>query len=132
MSAFTEAIQPTSPPVALRALCAAVGVIVVVDALAVQAPGLALLAVPFLAAGLALRQAGRASSAAIAVLSALFVAIGLSFAASNGFDAGWGDLLFAYAGTPLALAAGLVAALRLLQIQRSRKGVRLDSPAASI
>jgi hypothetical protein len=119
MSTFTETIQPTSPPVALRALCTAVGVIVVVDALAVQAPGLALLAVPFLAAAVALRHGGRASSAALTVLCALFVAIGISFAASNGFDAGWGDLLFAYAGTPLALAAGLMAALRFLQMQRS-------------
>jgi hypothetical protein len=132
MSAFTEAIQPTSPPVVLRALCVAVGVIVVVDALAVQAPGLALLAVPFLAAGLALRRAGRASSAALSVLAALYVAIGISFAASNGFDAGWGDLLFAYAGTPLALGVGLVAAVRFVQIQRSQRRVRLDSPAASI
>lgn len=119
MSVLTEVIQPTSQPMVLRALCAAVGSIVIVDALAVQAPGLALLAVPFVIAAVALRQPGRASSAALAVLSALFVAIGVNFAVSNGFDAGWGDLLFAYVGTPLALAAGLVAAMRLLQLQRS-------------
>ena len=119
MSVLTEVMQPTSQPMVLRALCAAVGSIVIVDALAVQAPGLALLAVPFLIAAVALRQAARASSAALAVLSALFVAIGVSFVVSNGFDAEWGDLLFAYVGTPLALAAGLMAAMRLLQLQRS-------------
>jgi hypothetical protein len=119
MPVLTELIQPTSQPMVLRALCAAVGAIVIVDALAVQAPGLALLAVPFLIATVALRQAGRAWSAVLAVLSALFVAIGVNFAVANGFDAEWGDLLFAYVGTPLALAAGLLAALRLLQLQRS-------------
>ena len=120
MSVITELIhQPTSQPMALRALCAAVGSIVIVDALAVQAPGLALLAVPFLIPAAALRQAGRVSSAALAVLASLFVAIGVSFAVANGFDAGWGDLLFAYVGTPLALATGLLAAIRLLQLQRS-------------
>jgi uncharacterized membrane protein YccC len=119
MSVFTEVIQPTSQPMMLRALCAAVGAIVVVDALAVQAPGLALLAVPFLIGAAALRQAERASSAAIAVLSALFVVVGVNLVVSNGFDAGWGDLLFAYLGTPLALAAGLTAAVRFRQLQRS-------------
>lgn len=120
MSVFTEVIhQPTSQPKALRALCAAVGAIVIVDALAVQAPGLALLAVLFLIAAAALRQAGRATSAALAILSALFVAIGVSVAVANGFDAGWGDLLFAYVGTPLALATVLLAAIRLRQLQRS-------------
>ena len=119
MSVLTEALQPISPPVALRALCAAVGFLVVVDALAVQAPGLALLAVPFLVAAAALRRAGRMSSAAVVIISALFAAIGVNFAVSNGFDAHWADLLFAYAGTPLAVAAALLAAWRLVHIQRS-------------
>ena len=117
MSVLTEAIHPTSQPKALRVLCAAVGAIVVIDALAVQAPGLALLAVPFLAAALALRQGGRAASAVLVIVSALYVVAGVNYAIANGFDAGWGDLLFAYAGTPIALLAGLLATIRVLRTE---------------
>ena len=115
MSALMEIVRPWSPLIALRALCAGLGVIVIIDALSVQAPGLALLGLPFLLAGAALREGGRLPMAALALVSGLFVAIGVMFAVSNGFDAGWGDLLFAYAGTPVAVAIGLLAATRMLR-----------------
>lgn len=44
---------------------------------------------------------------------------GVNYAVANGFDAGWGDLLFAYAGTPVALALGTLAAMRLVQSHRT-------------
>ena len=51
----------------------------------------------------------------VVVVSALYVVLGVNYAVANGFDAEWGDLLFAYGGTPVALAAGALAVLRLVQ-----------------
>lgn len=103
-----------------RTLAAAVAGIVFVDALSVGAPGLALLGVPFLLAALRFRRATRWGSALVVAWCALYVIVGVNYAIGNGFDAGWGDLLFAYPGTVVAAVLGVVAA---------RLGfVRLDRP----
>ena len=94
-------------------------IIVVVDAIAVGAPGLALLAVPFLIAAAALRRESTVPMVGLALVCALFVLIGVNYAVANGFDAGWGDLLFAYGGTPVALATGALAVMRLVQTHRT-------------
>jgi hypothetical protein len=109
-------IQPSATPlVVLRGLCAAIAAIVIVDAISVGAPGLALLAIPFLLGAAALRRESVVPMVALALLSALCVVLGVNYAVANGFDAEWGDLLFAYGGTPIALAAGALAAVRLVQ-----------------
>jgi hypothetical protein len=87
----------------MRGLCGAIAAIVVVDAVSVGAPGLALLGVPFLIGAVWLRQARTMPSIGLAVWSLLYVVLGVSYAAGAGFDAGWGDLLFAYGGTPAAV-----------------------------
>ncbi len=115
MSLITS-IQPSATPlVVLRGLCAAIAAIVIVDAISVGAPGLALLAVPFLIGAAALRRGSTVPMVALAVLSALYVVLGVNYAVANGFDAEWGDLLFAYGGTPIALAACALAVMRLVQ-----------------
>jgi hypothetical protein len=113
-------LQPSSvtPLVVLRGLCAAIAAIVVVDAIAVGAPGLALLAVPFLIAAAALRRESTIPMVALTVLAAVYVLIGVNYAVANGFDAEWGDLLFAYGGTPVAAAIGALAVMRLAQRHR--------------
>lgn len=119
MSLITS-IQPSATPlVVLRGLCAAIAAIVVVDAIAVGAPGLALLAVPFLIGAAALRRESTVPMVALAVVSALYVVLGVNYAVANGFDAEWGDLLFAYGGTPVALAAAALAVVRLVQRHRT-------------
>lgn len=115
MSLITS-IQPSATPlVVLRGLCAAIAAIVIVDAISVGAPGLALLAVPFLIGAAALRRESSVPMVALAVVCALYVVLGVNYAVANGFDAEWGDLLFAYGGTPVALAAGTLAVVRLVQ-----------------
>ena len=123
MSMITHPYRLTSP-VPLRWLCAMTGAIVVIDALAVRAPGLALLALPFLVAAAAMRRGSTIPMVGLTAASVLFVVVGVNFALSNGFDAGWGDLLFTYAGTPAALGVGILAGLRLSgRWDHSRAGV---------
>jgi hypothetical protein len=88
----------------IRALCGALAVIVIVDAVSVGAPGLALLAVPFVIGAYRFRRGNVLGTLAIGTFALLFAVLGINYAVSNGFDAGWGDLLFAYLGTPIALA----------------------------
>jgi hypothetical protein len=118
MSLLTSVQPSANPVVALRGLAAVVGAIVVVDALAVGAPGLALLALPFLLAAAAIRRESTAPLVALVVVSVLYVVIGVNYAVANGFDAEWGDLLFAYGGTPVALILGGLAAMRLVRRYR--------------
>jgi hypothetical protein len=106
-----------------RRLAGALGAIVVVDALWVRAPFLVMMAVPFIVAACFIRRAGRVSALALASWCAVYVAIGVSFALSNGLHAplesgstasreviSAGDFAFVYIGTPLAawLAVHLV------------------------
>lgn len=88
----------------VRGIAAALAAIVVVDAVSVGAPGLALLAVPFAIAAWRFRAGTWWGTTLLGLWSALYVLIGANYAIANGVDAGWGDLLFAYVGTPLALA----------------------------
>lgn len=93
----------------VRALCGVIAAVVVVDALSVGAPGLALVAVPFVVAAMRFTHGTAMGSALVVVVSALYAVIGANYAVSNGLDGPLGDLLFAYVGTPLAVAAGAVA-----------------------
>jgi protein-S-isoprenylcysteine O-methyltransferase Ste14 len=90
--------------IVIRGLSAGVAVIVIIDAMVVGAPGLALLAVPFVAAAVMFRDGHWPATIAMLVWSLFYVAIGVAYALNNGFDAEWADLLFAYAGTALAAA----------------------------
>lgn len=90
-----------SRSILIRGLCTAIAAAILVDAFAARAPGLAILAVPFVIAAAALSDGGLGASIAMAVLSAFFVAIGIAFVAAVGFDAEWGDLVLAYLGIPL-------------------------------
>jgi hypothetical protein len=88
----------------IRSLCAALAAVVVVDAISVGAPGLGLLAVPYIAGAVFFREGKTVGTIALGLFAALFAVLGVNYAASNGFDAGWGDLLFAYVGTAIAVA----------------------------
>jgi hypothetical protein len=93
----------------IRLLCAALAAVVIVDTITVRAPGLGLMAVPFIVAAVFLRRASWPASIALTLWSALYTVVGVNYAVSNGFHAGWGDLLFAYPGTVMAVAIiGLV------------------------
>jgi hypothetical protein len=88
----------------IRALCGALAVITIVDALSVGAPGLAVIAVPFVIGAFRFRRGNVPGTLALGACALLFAVLGINYAVGNGFDAGWGDLLFAYLGTPIALA----------------------------
>lgn len=89
----------------VRTFAAIIAVVVVIDAAWVGAGGLALLALPFIAIALLMRSGGTPATAGAMLANAFYAVIGLSFIAANGIDAPGGDLLFAYVGTPLALAS---------------------------
>lgn len=107
-----------APPSVIRALAGAVALIVLIDTATVLAPGLGLLAVPFIIAALRYKRGTWWGSALVFVWAALFVVIGVAFIAANGFDAGWGDLLFAWAGTPVALALAVSVVRHLVTRRR--------------
>jgi hypothetical protein len=88
----------------IRALCAVLAAVIVIDAISVGAGGLAIVAVPFIAGAVFFRQGRMPATVLLALCGAAFAVIGINYAVGNGFDAGWGDLLFAYLGTPVALA----------------------------
>jgi hypothetical protein len=96
------------PLQAVRVGSALVALIVVIDALSVGAPGLALIAVPFVIAAFRFKHGTVWGSALVALTCALYVLLGASYAIAHGADAPWGDLLFAYVGTPLAASALLL------------------------
>jgi hypothetical protein len=88
----------------IRSLCAALAAVIVIDAVSVGAPGLGVVALPFVAGAVFFRHGKMPATILLAACGLGFAAIGIAYAASNGLDAGWGDLLFAYLGTPIALA----------------------------
>lgn len=98
----------------MRVLCGVLAAIVVIDAASVRAPFLAMLALPFLAGAVAYRHGSGPATVALALFAALYVAVGAAYAAGTGLDAGWGDLLFAYAGTPVAAFLGVLAVRTLV------------------
>ena len=117
---MTTTVSPatSTPPRSINALAGIVGGIVVLDAISVGAPGLALLAVPFAIIAWRFRKATWWGSTLALLFCALFVAIGVNFIIANGFDAPWGDLLFAYVGTPVTLAAGVLIVRHLIARRR--------------
>lgn len=99
-TAFTATNSSTKP---IRTICAVLAAIVLIDAAVVQAPGLALLALPYLIGALTFTRGRRVSTVVLLVWALFYVAIGVNFIVATGFDAGWGDLLFAYPGTVAAV-----------------------------
>lgn len=100
---------PHERVVVVRALAGAVAAIVLVDAVSVGAPGLGLLAVPFVAVAMLYRRGTTIGSAAVATLCAFYAVLGINYALGAGLDAPVADLAFAYIGTPLALVAVVLA-----------------------
>lgn len=98
----------------VRILAAGVATIVFIDAASVRAPGLALLGVPFLVAAICFKRAAGWGSALLLAWCCLYVLLGVNYAVGNGVDAPWGDLLFAYVGTPLAAVTAVVLARQVL------------------
>lgn len=103
LSSSPAASLPSAVPLMRIGSAVMVG-IVVLDVIDVRAPFLAVLAVPFLIAAVGLRRGSLPAVIALALWSALHVVLGVSYALAHKFDAGWGDLLFTYAGTPVAAA----------------------------
>lgn len=89
----------------VRSFAGVIAAVVVIDAVWVQAGFLAILAVPFIAIALLMRSGGTPATAAAMLANLFYALIGLNFIAVNRFSAPGGDLLFAYVGTPLALAS---------------------------
>lgn len=118
-----------------RLIAAAIGAVVVFDVVWVRAPFLLGLGLPFLVAAWRYRDGHRTTNVALALFCLLYVAVGLSFAASNGLHApaepddvtrstiNPGDFAAIYIGTPLAawLAVRLGGALR----HRARRGAQV-------
>jgi hypothetical protein len=98
----------------VRVLSGVIAAVVVVDALSVGAPGLALMAVPFAIIAARYTHGSAIGSAVVVVFCALYAVLGINYAVSNGLDAPIGDLLFAYVGSPLAVAAGAMAVRQAL------------------
>ncbi|MDQ1514608.1 MAG: hypothetical protein QOE80_438 [Actinomycetota bacterium] len=116
MSAIVASRGPVSAITRTRTLFAVLASIVVFDAAFLHAPFLAALAVPFAVATWRYRQGRAAATIGLALWCAIYVAIGASFAVSNGFHAPLetgsvgpreminpGDFAFVYLGTPIAL-----------------------------
>lgn len=118
MTATALSTQRISRATMGRLLCAALALVVILDVIDVKAPGLGLLCIPFLIGAWRLRGATVWGTTLLLLFALLYVVVGVNFIAANGFDAGWGDLVFAYAGTPLA--AALVACCGFLLADRRR------------
>lgn len=109
----------------IRGLSAALAIVVLLDVVDVRAPGLALLAVPFLAAAVGLRRARTPATIALFLWSALYVVIGVNWIVadiSGGVGAGWGDMMFGYAGTPLAAILSAVLVVREMHLRAEHRG----------
>lgn len=100
-----------------RFAAAGVAAVVLIDVAVVRAPFLAMLAVPYVVGAVTYRGKRLVSSIVFALFAILYVVIGANFIAANGIDAGWGDLLFAYFGSLLALVL-LVALVRVVSARR--------------
>lgn len=97
----------------VRTLCAALAAIVVFDAAWVRAPGLALFAVPFVVGALRVRRGTTIGMAVLMVFAVLYVVVGVNYAVANGISVNPGDFVFAYVGTPIAVALAVLAALSM-------------------
>jgi hypothetical protein len=114
----------------MRQLALAVTAVVVFDMVWVRAPFGAIIALPFAITAWRLRTARIPTRLALIAACALYVAIGVSYAMSNGIHDGAGhnasalinpgDFAFAYLGTPLAALLALQVVLYSLQGRRTR------------
>jgi hypothetical protein len=102
----------------IRGLCAAVAAVAALGALSVGAFGLMFVAMPFIVAAGLFRSGNMEARIAIAVCALVAAIIGINSAAADGFHAGWGDLLFAYLGTPLAIAIVVIEVRQYLREAR--------------
>jgi len=131
MSAIVSSNGKTSAIAQTRTLFALLAAIVAFDAIVVRAPFLALIAVPFAVAAWRYRRPRPAGTLTLLLFCAVYVAIGVVFAASNGLHAPLepgstgprpminpGDFAFVYLGTPIALWL----AVRLLRGLVERRG----------
>ncbi len=114
-STIVSAVEAEGSVPVLRSLSAATAAVIVVDAASVGAPGLGLMAVPFLVAALGLRTARRAACTALAIWGLIYAGICLAYIISHGFDAPWGDLVGVYVGLPLSAAVVGFSMLRLVR-----------------
>lgn len=105
----------------LSGIAAAITVAIVVDAVGVGAPGLAVVAVPFVATLLLVRRSPRAA-AVIAGLGCLLVAATAAayLAGDGGLQSGF-DALYVYVAGPLALV-GLVAVVSVFRAKHAVRG----------
>jgi hypothetical protein len=105
----------------LSAVLALITLAVTVDAFGVGAPGLAVVALPFVAALLVLRRAPR-TGATVAVLGSLVVAgTATAYAVSNPGLQTAVDAAYVYVAGPLAVLA-LVVAVRVFRTARALRG----------
>ena len=102
----------------VRIAAAAVAAIVVVDAISVGAPNLAILAVPFAVIAIGLRKGHLVSLLLVLLWAALYVVLALNYAVAHRFDAPAGDLLFAYVG---GSAAAVMLVTTAAHLPRSRR-----------
>jgi hypothetical protein len=97
-----------------RRIAAAIAVVIVFDALWVQAPFLVLLAAPFAITAWRYRQGHLISSIGVIACSSVYALIGVTYALSNGLHSpqeigqpreviSVGDFAFVYVGSPLAV-----------------------------
>lgn len=111
---MTDHSVPANKPAHVIA-AVALAVLIVLIALALLAPGLALLAVPFFGGALVWRRHPLVGSLVIAVASGLVVAL-VALQLSNGLPDIWQDLVFDIAGGMLALVAVVDATRCLLRV----------------
>ncbi|MFP5328313.1 MAG: hypothetical protein ACLGHT_12620 [Acidimicrobiia bacterium] len=110
MSATATALRDVD---VTRVAAAGIAAVVLIDVAVVRAPFLAILAVPYAIGAVTYRGRRTVSSIIFGLFAILFLVISGNFIVATGFDAGWGDLLFAYGGSVLALVL-LVALARIV------------------
>ena len=120
-----------------RAIAAAIGAVVVLDVVWVRAPFLLILGLPFIATAWRYRGRHLAANVGLILWCLVYVAVGVSFALSNGLQApaepgdvtrsaiNVGDFAAVYIGTPLAGWLGVRAAKSLLRHGRAASAVAL-------
>ncbi len=75
-------------------------------------------------AAIGLRRGGQPATTLLLLWSSLFVVVGVNWDVSdigNGFDAGWGDSLFGYVGTPLAVGISALLVAHEVHLRTSKR-----------
>jgi hypothetical protein len=121
MATVAHSITDRGTTGVVRVLSVGLAAIVIGDAIQVGAGFLGMVALPFIATAVLLRRGSLPASVAVILWNALFVFLGVNFAVANGFDAPGGDLLFAYVGSPMALANVVLMIRHRVQFAASRR-----------